>query len=163
MDSFLPSPKKGLAPGRAPERFSCRIYGVLRRGEDILMSRCRFMDRQFVNFPGGGVDLGEGPMEALRREYHEETGLAIEPVRILYASEGAHISTQVPMQIVSIYWLIEERGGVLKEGGNDDDVLSLFWAPLSRIPTGEMFPSDLEFARRLPNLLSSGNSRQESK
>jgi 8-oxo-dGTP pyrophosphatase MutT (NUDIX family) len=155
MDSFLPSPKKGLKPGEAPERFSCRIYGLLRRGGNILMSRCRFMDRQFVNFPGGGVDLGEGPMEALRREYQEETGLSIKPVRVLYASESAHISTQVPMQIVGIYWLVEETGGTLKTGGNGDDVIELFWAPLANIPTAEMFPSDLEFARRLPNLLSS--------
>lgn len=155
MDSFLPSPKKGLKPGSAPERFSCRIYGVLRRGSEVLLTRSRFIDRQFVNFPGGGVDLGEAPVEALRREYREETGLEIKPMRVLYASEGAHLSTQAPMQIVSIYWLIESLGGKLKEGGNGDDVLSLFWAPVARIPTGEMFPSDLEFARRLPNLLSS--------
>jgi 8-oxo-dGTP pyrophosphatase MutT (NUDIX family) len=159
MDSFLPSIKKGLAKAEAPERFSCRIYGVLRRRGEVLLTRSRFIDRQFVNFPGGGVDLGEAPIEALRREYREETGLAIKPVRVLYASESAHLSTQVPMQIVSIYWLIERLSGTLKKDGNSDDVLSLFWAPLKRIPTGEMFPSDLEFARRLPNLLSSGKSR----
>lgn len=136
-----------------PERFSCRIYGVLRRGEKVLLARSKFVDRQFVNFPGGGVELGEAPVEALRREYREETGLAIEPVRVLYASEGAHVSTQAPMQIVSVYWLVVERGGRLHEGGNDDDVLGLFWADLSRIPTDEMFPSDLEFAARLPKLL----------
>jgi 8-oxo-dGTP pyrophosphatase MutT (NUDIX family) len=127
----------------------------LRRGDDVLLTRSRFIDRQFVNFPGGGVDLGEAPIEALSREYLEETGLTIKPLRVLYASEGAHLSTQAPMQIVSIYWLIESLAGLLKEGGNGDDVLGLFWAPLARIPTGEMFPSDLEFARRLPNLLSS--------
>ncbi|MBI3552036.1 MAG: NUDIX hydrolase [Elusimicrobia bacterium] len=153
MDSFLPSPKKGLDPALAPERFSCRIYGVLRRGGEVLLTRSRFVDRQFVNFPGGGVDLGEGPIEALRREYREETGLSIDPVRVLYASEAAHISTQAPMQIVSIYWLVEKTAGILKVGGNNEDVLSLFWAPLASIPTEEMFPSDLEFARRLPDLL----------
>ncbi len=136
-----------------PERFSPRIYGVLRRGEKVLLTRSRFIDREFVNFPGGGVELGEGPIEALRREYVEETGLAIEPVRVLYASETAHVSTHAPMQIVSLYWLVEERGGKLREGGNDDDVISLFWAGLGEIPTDEMFPSDLEFARRLPSLL----------
>ena len=41
----------------------------------------------------------------------------------------------------------------LREGGNGDDVVSLFWAEAGRIPTGEMFPSDLEFAARLPKLL----------
>ena len=153
MDSLLPSPKKGLKG--SPALFSCRIYGVLRRGREVLLTRSRFLDRQFVNFPGGGVDLGEGPIEALRREYKEETGLRIRPIRVLYASEAAHLSSQAPMQIVSIYWLVESLGGKLKIDGNFSDVVSLFWAPLDRVPKGEMFPSDLEFARRLPNLLSS--------
>lgn len=137
-----------------PERFSCRIYGVLQRDNKVLLTRSVFIKREFVNFPGGGVELGESPGAALRREYKEETGLSIEPVRVLYASEGLHLSTQQPMQIVSVYWLIKESGGVLTLGGNGDDILSLFWAELGAIPTDEMFPSDLEFARRLPGLLA---------
>jgi len=136
-----------------PDRFSCRIYGVLLRGEEVLLTRSRFITREFVNFPGGGVELGESPMEALRREYQEETGMIIRPVRVLYASEGMHLSTQVPMQIVSIYWLVESTGGTLRRGGNGDDVIDLFWANRRRIPTVEMFPSDREFVERLPSLL----------
>lgn len=137
-----------------PEIFSCRIYGVLLRGEEVLLTRSRFIDREFVNFPGGGVELGEAPIAALKREYEEETGLAIAPQRVLYASEQAHVSTHRPMQIVSIYWRVESLGGDLKTGGNQDDVMSLFWAPLAAIPTDEMFPSDLEFAKVLPRLLA---------
>ena len=118
------------------------------------MTRSRFLAREFVNFPGGGVELGEAPSAALRREYEEETGLSIRPARVLYASEGLHLSTQMPMQIVSIYWLVEQSGGRLRDTGNGDDVLALFWARLAEVPTGEMFPSDLEFTRRLPALLS---------
>jgi 8-oxo-dGTP pyrophosphatase MutT (NUDIX family) len=139
--------------GVKAERFSCRIYGVLRREGKVLLARCRFADRLFVNFPGGGVELGEPPMEALRREYREETGLSIEPVRVLYASEGAHISTVAPMQIVSVYWLVEAREGELSAGDDNQEIVDLFWADLDKIPTDEMFPSDLEFATRLPKLL----------
>ena len=136
-----------------PEKFSCRIYGVLNKGREVLLTRSVFIKREFVNFPGGGVELGEPPLEVLRREYREETGLEIAPVRVLYASEGLHISTQVPMQIVSIYWLVEAASGELRRGGNGSDVLDLFWADVDHIPKGEMFPSDLEFAERLPGLL----------
>ena len=136
-----------------PERFSCRIYGVLLRERRVLLTRSRFIKREFVNFPGGGVELGEAPIEALKREYREETGLAIKPVRVLYASEAAHPSSQAPMQIVSIYWLVEPAGGILRQGGNQDDVIDLFWVDLESIPTEEMFPSDHEFAMRLPKLL----------
>jgi 8-oxo-dGTP diphosphatase len=136
-----------------PERFSCRIYGVMRRDHEILLTRSRFGPLEFVNFPGGGIELGEAPIEALRREYQEETGLAITPSRVLYASESAHPSSHQPIQIVSVYWLVEPAGGTLRHGGNGDDVVSLFWAPLRSLPMDEMFPSDHEFASRLPSLL----------
>ncbi|HVC09451.1 MAG TPA: NUDIX hydrolase [Elusimicrobiota bacterium] len=139
-----------------PEFFSCRIYGVLRRGGKVLLTRSRFIDREFVNFPGGGIELGEPPLSALKREYKEETGLLIRPVKVLYASEGLHVSTQRPMQIVSLYWLVEEAGGTLRSGGNGDDVIDLFWADANAIPTGEMFPSDKEFALRLGSLAAAG-------
>ncbi len=140
----------------SPQFFSCRIYGVLRRGSKILLTRSRFIDQEFVNFPGGGIELGEPPLSALKREYKEETGLLIRPLKILYASEGLHVSSRRPMQIVSLYWLVEEAGGVLRSGGNGDDVIDLFWVDADKIPTAEMFPSDKEFALKLRGLAANG-------
>lgn len=133
--------------------FSCRIYGVLREEGKVLLTRSHFRGAPFVNFPGGGVEIGEAPIDALHREFFEETGLSIRHVRALYSSEGAHLSTQAPIQIVSSYWLVERAGGTLNRGGNGDDVLDLFWADPARLPVETMFPSDREFAARLPGLL----------
>ncbi len=134
--------------------FSCRIYGVLREEGRVLLTRSSFRGAPFVNFPGGGVEIGEAPMDALKREFGEETGLTVRPVRTLYASEGAHLSTAAPIQIVSAYWLVERAGGTLRLTGNGDDVLELFWSDPARLPVEEMFPADREFAARLPGLLS---------
>ncbi len=133
--------------------FSCRIYGILIEGEKVLMTRSRFIDREFVNFPGGGIEIGEAPQDALIREYQEETGLSIRIKEILFSSQKLHLSTQRPIQIVSSFWKVEKTGGTLKENGNNDDVLKLFWTELSAIPKGEMFSSDREFADLLPSLL----------
>ncbi|MBI4371375.1 MAG: NUDIX hydrolase [Elusimicrobia bacterium] len=141
------------SPAPATVRFSCRIYGVLREGDKVLLTRSRFRGSEFVNFPGGGVEIGESPADALRREFAEETGLEVRRVRVLYASEGLHLSTQAPIQIVSAYWLVERAGGALRPGGNGDDVLDLFWADPARLPLDEMFPSDREFTALLPSLL----------
>lgn len=133
--------------------FSCRVYGVLMEKGKVLLTRSHFGGEPFVNFPGGGVEIGEAPMAALLREFVEETGLAVRPVRALYASEGAHLSTKAPIQIVSVYWLVERTGGTLRSGGNGDDVLDLFWAAPASLPHETMFPADREFCARLPALL----------
>jgi 8-oxo-dGTP pyrophosphatase MutT (NUDIX family) len=135
-------------------RFSCRVYGVLREGDKVLLTRSRFHDRTFVNFPGGGVEIGEAPGAALLREFAEETGLVVKPVRVLHSSQECHLSTQAPIQIVSSYWLVEKVSGELMKGGNGDDVLELLWAGPAALPEKEMFPADLEFGRLLPSLLS---------
>lgn len=141
-----------------PERFSCRIYGVLPRRREgrlqVLMTRSLFLGREFVNFPGGGIELGEAPMAALKREFREETGLSIGPLRTLYATQGRHVSTQKPWQLVSVYWLVRRAAGRLRPGGNGDDVRGTFWSDVFRIPVSEMFPADREFVRQLPGLLA---------
>jgi 8-oxo-dGTP diphosphatase len=137
----------------ASRAFSCRIYGVLVENEKVLLTRSAFHGSSFINFPGGGVEIGEPPMAALLREFVEETGLVVRPARTLYASEGAHLSTQAPIQIVSAYWLVERVSGELRSGGNGEDVLDLFWSDPKRLPVEEMFPADREFAARLPGLL----------
>jgi 8-oxo-dGTP diphosphatase len=134
-------------------RFSCRVYGVLREGNKVLLTRSRFGEATFINFPGGGVELEEGPGDALRREFVEETGLVIRPVRTLYANQEAHLSTKAPIQIVSVYWLVERVSGDLRLAGNGDDVLEVFWCDFADLPLAEMFPAEVEFAKRLPALL----------
>ncbi len=127
---------------------------MLREGNRVLLTRSRFGASTFINFPGGGVEIEEAPGDALLREFSEETGLVVKPVRTLYASQEAHLSTQAPIQIVSVYWLVEKVSGDVRLTGNGDDVLELFWADLDALPVKEMFPADLEFSSRLPALLT---------
>lgn len=45
--------------------------------------------------PGGKIEFGEDPQQALLREIKEETGLQAEPGPILYASSAVYGSTQL--------------------------------------------------------------------
>jgi 8-oxo-dGTP pyrophosphatase MutT (NUDIX family) len=68
-----------------PERQRVAAYALLTRDGEVLLtqmsSRTRIEGRWTL--PGGGIDHGEDPRSALRREVFEETGLHVEPGRVL--------------------------------------------------------------------------------
>ncbi len=59
-------------------------YAVIREGDDVLVTEQAAPDREF-QLPGGGIDAGEGAVQALHRECLEETGWRIEVERRLGA------------------------------------------------------------------------------
>lgn len=62
---FVARPKKG------------GVKCVITRGDEVLLVRHTYGDRRAWEVPGGGVKRGEAPLEAARREMHEELGLSI--------------------------------------------------------------------------------------
>lgn len=68
-----------------PERQRVAAYALLEREGAVLLtqmsSRTRIEGRWTL--PGGGIGHGEDPREAVRREVYEETGLRVEPGRVI--------------------------------------------------------------------------------
>ncbi len=52
-------------------------YGILLRDGRIACAQIGY-SRFTYDFPGGGIDPGETPEQAMRREFLEETGLVVE-------------------------------------------------------------------------------------
>lgn len=66
--------------GTLPKRQRVGAYAVILRDERILLSRlsARVTPEELWTLPGGGLEHGEDPRDAVVREIHEETGLDAE-------------------------------------------------------------------------------------
>jgi 8-oxo-dGTP diphosphatase len=61
-------------------RFRPGVYAILPRGGDLLLTY-QASPHYEVQLPGGGIDPGENPIDALHREVFEETGWKIGDIR----------------------------------------------------------------------------------
>lgn len=89
--------------------FNVRVYGLLvNSNNEVLISDEQSGGRIFTKFPGGGLELGEGLIEALKREFMEECNAEIEVLGHLYTTDFYEQSSFNDSQILSIYYLIKE-------------------------------------------------------
>jgi 8-oxo-dGTP diphosphatase len=137
------------------ERFRPAIYGILIQNAQVLLVRAPQAFLGVVGFPGGGIELGESPLEALRREFAEETGLEVEPLRVLWATTGLHRGRLRPsQQLIATHWEVRQVGGTFRPHGNGDDVEAAFFCPLPALPVNEMLGVDHEVVPLLLGLSS---------
>jgi ADP-ribose pyrophosphatase YjhB (NUDIX family) len=103
------------------------VQGILERdGRVLLARRGREPRRDFWDLPGGFLHETEGAADGLRREFREETGLEIEPVRLLRID----IEPYGGRHVFSVTWLVSGDG----EPVAADDVAELRWFARDQLP-----------------------------
>ena len=83
-------------PSELPRRQRVAAYAVIVRAGDILLARIApaISETEQWTLPGGGIDFGEHPDDAVVREVHEETGLSCELGRPIWiGSAHRHFDT----------------------------------------------------------------------
>ena len=70
------------------EKIVVRVYGIwINDDSQILLSDEYYDGAYFTKFPGGGLELGEGVLDCLKREWKEELGVEIENIRHFYTTD----------------------------------------------------------------------------
>ena len=93
----------------AINRFTIRVYGILiDENKRILVSDEFIRGDYFTKFPGGGLEIGEGTRDCLKREFKEETGLDVVVGDHIYTTDYFQPSAFNPNdQIISIYYFVD--------------------------------------------------------
>ncbi len=86
--------------------FTIRVYGILLNNQQqVLVSDEHIRGNYYTKFPGGGLELGEGTRDCLKREFMEEMGLAVAVGDHIYTTDFYQMSAFKPDdQIIAIYY-----------------------------------------------------------
>ena len=90
--------------------FNVRVYGLLINPQnEVLVSDEEEYGVRFSKFPGGGLELGEGLLDGLKREFMEECQAEIDIIRHFYTTDFYEKSSFNDSQLISIYYLVQEK------------------------------------------------------
>ena len=89
--------------------FNIRVYGILiNEQKQVLVSDEYIRGAYYTKFCGGGLELGEGTIDCLKREFMEEMNLPVEITGHLYTTDFYQQSAFNPAhQIISIYYTVK--------------------------------------------------------
>ena len=114
-----------------PSRFNVRVYGIWIDNNRLLVNEEIIRGRRVIKLPGGGLELGEGTIAGLKREWMEELGLEIEVPRHFYTTDFFQPSAYDDSQVISIYYLV--AAGESTTIQNNESNERTFWLPLEEV------------------------------
>ena len=97
--------------------FRPSIYGVLIKDNKVLLSK----QWDGYDLPGGGIKISETIEQALKREFFEEAGLKIEPIKPIHCQTSFFKPTRSKNRSkeywhsILIYFLVKKIGGQLSK------------------------------------------------
>jgi ADP-ribose pyrophosphatase YjhB (NUDIX family) len=134
------------------EYFNVRVYGLLiNEQNEVLISDEQEYGHRFIKFPGGGLEIGEGLIDGLKREFVEECEAEIEVTGHFYTTDFFVRSAFNNSQIISVYYKVKNITPlnfaiktIAYDFDGEGDVLQAFrWIKIADLTTDDVtFPTD---------------------
>lgn len=128
------------APKHAVQAVSAVCW---RDGKFLLVKRAKPSYQYWLAFPGGKIERGETPTQAIARELKEETNLTAEKFIHLVTINLINDARSRPSYYLSVYQALNVTGDP-KPG---DDAAEIFWLSIAQMPKYRIIPSVVEIAR----------------
>ena len=110
-------------------------YAIAVEDDRLLLIRLSDASPVFMpglwHMPGGGIDPGEQPVEALSRELREETGLELADARLLDARTYAVRRNGVSWSLTALFYAVALKGGAPAVTEIDGSTDAVAWIPLA--------------------------------
>ncbi|MFF9478377.1 NUDIX hydrolase [Streptomyces sp. NPDC014733] len=123
-------------------------YAVIIADGKLLLTRLSAASPVFApglwHLPGGGIDPGEQPAEALTREVYEETGGTVRDARLIGARTYTARRHGIDWHLVGLFHTVTLLPGPLRvreSGGSTADVA---WHPLSGLDEARLSPAAVD-------------------
>lgn len=124
-------------------------YAVVLQDEQILLTRISPLGYPAGTWtlPGGGVDHGESPHDAVRRELYEETGLEacsvtladVHDIHVMALGRGDQYEDYHGVHLLYVVDVVPGTSPHVVEVGGTTDIAR--WVPLDEVPTiGTLLP-----------------------
>ncbi len=106
-------------------------YGLVLENQHILLCRISNqlpVDAGFWTLPGGGIDFGDDPAQAMMREVNEETGLIAKPCGLAGIDSFHEENEDHTFHGIRIIYYTELIGGTLRNELNGSTDLCAWWS-----------------------------------
>nr|WP_199158776.1 NUDIX domain-containing protein [Pedobacter sp. ASV2] len=141
--------------------FNVRVYGLLiNQNNEVLVSDEQEYGVRFSKFPGGGLELGEGLIDGLKREFIEECEAEIDVISHFYTTDFYEKSSFNDSQLISVYYLVKEKAPLqlafktkIYDFDGEGDLLQAFrWVKIEDLSLDEItFKTDKTVVTLLKN------------
>ena len=108
----------------------CVVGAIIEKnGKILLVQEARGHDKGKWNQPAGWVDPGEDPVQAVKREVQEETGIAFEPVAIIgiYSIVKKRLTDKVAAGVPHGFKIIYRGNTSQTASETFDDIAQIKW------------------------------------